>query len=178
MANCKLEKSFPRGCKSTGGIYKALVTNQLSGVTDASQIVATDANGIITGFTGSLSAATWYEFTPNSTSASYVEEYQSDKAKGSFGYAKKFEGMYSEMTGEKQEIVKSLAGAYLYVLVHDKNDHWFLMGLDEGAILNGGSANTGAAISDGNNYTLVFGEESGNPSPEVDGTVIAGLTIA
>ena len=176
MANCIINKGMKRPCKVTGGIYTYYVANYPSGATNNASMVEMDNAGVVTGFTAAVTAETFYSYVPNKSSAAYVEEYQVDTKNGTYGFAKKAEGLFAGLSGEKQLIVSELMGADLLVLIKDKNNKIFLMGLDNGAYLGGGSANSGMALNDASGYNLTFSEESGTASPEVSESAFDTLT--
>ena len=67
------------------------------------------------------------------------------------------------MTKEDHKELKLLAAARPHVIIVDKNDNVFMMGLKEGADLSAGTVSTGNALGDFNGYNLTFTAQETSP---------------
>lgn len=61
-----------------------------------------------------------------------------------------------KLTKEDHKELKLLAAARPHVIIVDKNDNVFMMGLKEGADVTAGTVSTGNALGDFNGYNLTF----------------------
>ena len=69
-----------------------------------------------------------------------------------------------------------MAYARPHVIVEDNNGNKFLMGLEYGAEVTGGTIATGAAMGDMSGYTLTFTAQEKIPANFVDATITASAT--
>ena len=90
-----------------------------------------------------------------------------------------------KLTKEDNKELKLLAAARPHIIIVDKNDNVFMMGLKEGADLTAGTVSTGNALGDFNGYNLTFTAQETSPPNFVDATAgaddfpldsMAGLT--
>ena len=63
-----------------------------------------------------------------------------------------------------------------HVIVEDNNGNKFLMGLDYGAEVNGGTIVMGAAMADLSGYTLTLNAQEKIPANFVDATITASTS--
>lgn len=87
------------------------------------------------------------------------------------------------LTLKKQDLathkeVKLLAFGRPKIVVEDKNGNFFLMGLDYGADVTGGTIATGAAMGDLSGYTLTFTANEKLPANFLEATSEADLAAA
>jgi hypothetical protein len=73
-----------------------------------------------------------------------------------------------KLTKEDHKELKLLAAARPHVIVVDKNDNVFMMGLKEGADVTAGTVSTGNALGDFNGYNLTFTAQETSPPNFVD----------
>lgn len=71
-----------------------------------------------------------------------------------------------------QEEIKLISAARPHVVVEDYNGNFFLMGLEHGADVNGGSIVTGAAMGDLTGYTLTLLAQETEPPKFVDPSIV------
>jgi len=64
-----------------------------------------------------------------------------------------------------------------HVVIEDNNGNKFLMGLDYGADVNGGTIVTGAAMGDLSGYTLTLNGQEKIPANFVDATITADASV-
>lgn len=75
--------------------------------------------------------------------------------------------VFNKMDTIKRREVAQLIKGDLIVIVRDGNGIYWFMGLDEPVNVSAGSASTGVAAGDSNNYTLTFTDISKDPLHEV-----------
>jgi hypothetical protein len=68
-----------------------------------------------------------------------------------------------KLTKEDHKELKLLAAARPHVIIVDKNDNVFMMGLKEGADVTEGTVSTGNALGDFNGYNLTFTAQETSP---------------
>ena len=77
------------------------------------------------------------------------------------------------MSKQTHNELKLISYARPHVVVEDNNGNKFLMGLDYGAEVNGGTIVTGAAMGDMSGYTLTLNAQEKIPANFVDATITA-----
>ena len=75
-----------------------------------------------------------------------------------------------------QEELKLIAHARPYVVVEDYNGNFFLVGLENGGDVNGGTIVTGAAMGDLTGYTLTVNAQETAPPYFIDATIVQNGT--
>lgn len=84
---------------------------------------------------------------------------------------------FNRMDTEKRIAVNALTIAETVALVEDNNGTWFALGLNEGCRPNAGSAQTGAAKTDGNFYSITIHNEDGDYPIVVDKAAAESVTV-
>jgi len=72
-----------------------------------------------------------------------------------------------------QEEIKLLAAARPHVIIEDYNGNMFLVGLEHGAEVTGGTIVTGAAMGDLSGFTLTMEGQEVAPAPFVDPSIVS-----
>lgn len=93
-------------------------------------------------------------------SSSMTSTYNIDVANGVNYVSTELNLVFSRMNAEKRMEVSVLATNDLLAIVTDSNGESWILGLEEPLILTAGTAQTGTAKGDGNNYNLTFTDES------------------
>jgi len=73
---------------------------------------------------------------------------------------------------------KLLVWSNPHVIIRDRNDNFFMMGVKFGAYASGGTVNTGAAMADLSGYTLTLMAREPLPANFLEATDEAGLVTA
>ncbi len=73
-----------------------------------------------------------------------------------------------KLTKEDHKELKLLAAARPHIVIVDKNDNVFMMGLKEGADLTEGTVSTGNALGDFNGYNYTFVAQETSPPSFMD----------
>jgi len=165
--SCDITSGFTLGCRdNTGGIKAVYI---LSGsISD----INTDADGVITGITGS---GDFYKFELFRQTSNYAEEITSTPENGTIFYNQTLAAVFFKMKQAVRNQVNTLAqNPNLKVIVQTNNGTidgsgaFFLMGQTNGAQLLSGTSQTGTAFGDLNGYNLTFSGQEPFPASEVE----------
>jgi len=114
----------------------------------------------------------WFEFKLKGNS-SFEQAVNSSRENGTTFYEQTLNLTFKKMSKQTHNELKLLAYARPHVIVEDNNGNKFLMGLEYGAEVSGGSIATGAAMGDLSGYTLTFTAQEKIPANFVDATITA-----
>lgn len=114
----------------------------------------------------------WFEFKLKGNS-SFEQAVTSSRENGTTFYEQTLNLTFKKMSKQTHNELKLLAYARPHVIVEDNNGNKFLMGLEYGAEVSGGSIATGAAMGDLSGYTLTFTGQEKIPANFVDATITA-----
>ena len=129
---------------------------------------ATISSGEITAFAGT---PTWFEFDVKGNS-SLETTVNSSRENGTTFYTQTLNLTLTFLDKATQEELKLLAHNRPHVAVEDYNGNFFLVGLEHGAEVTGGTIVTGAAMGDLSGMTLTFEGQETAPAYFVVSTVI------
>jgi len=153
---CSLTTGRKVPCKSAVGGIKTIYFADYGTLGDAT-IVA----GEITALSG-LSIS-WYQFDVKGSSA-LETAINSSRENGTTFYESTLTMSLTFQDKATQEELKLIAHARPHVVVEDYNGNYFLLGLEHGAEVTGGSIATGAAMGDLSGYSLtIVGQETAPP---------------
>jgi len=115
---------------------------------------------------------TWFEFKVKGNS-SFEQAVNSSRENGTTFYEQTLNLTFKKLSKQTHNELKLLAYARPHIVVEDNNGNKFLMGLEYGAEVSGGSIATGAAMGDLSGYTLTFTAQEKIPANFVDATITA-----
>ena len=118
----------------------------------------------------------WFEFKLKGNS-SFEQAVTSSRENGTTFYEQTLNLTFKKMSKQTHNELKLLAYARPHVIVEDNNGNKFLMGLEYGAEVSGGSIATGAAMGDLSGYTLTFTAQEKIPANFVDATIAADASV-
>jgi hypothetical protein len=130
---------------------------------------ATISAGEITAF--SELSIVWYQFDVKGNS-SLETTITSSRENGTTFYEQTLNLTLTSQDAATQEEIKLLAHARPHIAIEDYNGNFFLVGLDHGAELTGGTIVTGGGMGDLSGYTLTFAAQETEPAHFVTSTVI------
>jgi len=178
---CNLTKGLAVDCKDQiGGLKKIFfVESYCSDIRANATFDSTDTNVMDTaGFanwdvaTGSVTTVFQYDLRPNLSSMTV--NINSDPATGTTWFEQTLSlTLQKQSVGQSNEI-KLISYNRSQVFVLDMNDNLFLLGMDNGVDISGGTAVTGAAKSDMTGYTLELRAEEKDPLIWLDRTAGPG----
>lgn len=170
MACSNITGGFTLDCNnSNGGIDKIFIAN---GKVES----ITEANGTISAITVAGSALTPSDFfifeTPRQTS-SFVETINVSQENGTVYYDQALTCIFNKLEASKRNEVLLMAQATdMVVVFKDNNGKLFSVGIEKGAFMSAGTANTGVAYGDRSGYELTITGMESSPAFEVDSAIV------
>ncbi len=144
---CDLTKGRKEPCKDVVGGLRAIY------FVDYAQLgTVTQTDDEITDMSGTFSAYK-YELKGNS---SFEQAINSSRENGTTFFEQTLNLTLKKLSKEDHKEIKLLAYGHPHVAVEDYNGNVFLMGLENGADVSGGTIVTGAAMGDLSGYTLTL----------------------
>ena len=134
----------------------------------------TEASGEITGFAGTPDFFQ-YDLKGNSSLETTIN---SSRETGSTSYTQTLNLTLPVLDKATQEELKILAVTRPHICVEDYNGNFFLVGLQHGADLTGGTIVSGAAMADLSGFTLTMEAQEIAPAQFVDSALINTATSA
>lgn len=116
----------------------------------------TVADGVIT----ELTTTNFKLYYTKKNVSSMTSTYQIDVANGVNYVSTELNLIFARMSAEKRLEMNVLATGDLRAIVVDSNNTAWYLGKDEPVIMTAGTAQTGTAKSDGNNYNVTLTDES------------------
>jgi len=166
---CVLTKSINLGCRDAKGGISAVYVTEL-GNKDA----ITEAAKIVTAFTLDDGKQFW-TYEQEIEKAFAVENIQTSRENGSVFYESDLTISLYKGEASTQAELELLAANRLMIIIKDNGGKYWLMGKENGAMLEPSTRNTGTAFGDMNGYTLVFKAKEANAMPEVQASLMATL---
>jgi len=164
---CTLTKGRNEPCKDVvGGITAVYLAD--FGTLGAITYDATDVD-VIDSFAGS---PTWFQFDVKGAS-SFEQTITSSRDAGTSFYEQVLNLTLKKMSKETHNELKLIVRSRPHIVVEDNNGNKFMMGLEYGAEVTGGSVVTGTAMGDLSGYTLTFTAQEKLPANFVDATITA-----
>ena len=167
---CTLTKGRNEPCKDVVGGITAVYFADFDTL-GAITYDATDTD-VIDSFGGT---PTWFKFDVRGTS-SFEQAVTSSRDNGTTFYEQTLTLNFKKLSKQTHNEVKLLAYARPHVIIEDNNGNQFMMGLEYGAEVTGGSIATGAAMGDMSGYSLTFGAQEKIPANFVDATITASAS--
>jgi hypothetical protein len=170
---CDLTKGRKEPCKDVVGGLKAVYFTDFG---DYGTVTETDDE--ITDMTGTF-VAFKYELKGNS---SFEQTITSSRENGTTFFEQTLNLTLKKLSKEDNKELKLLAYGRPHVAVEDYNGNVFVMGLQHGADVTGGTVSTGAAMADLSGYTLTLSAQELKPANFVASPTaadpFAGMTSA
>jgi len=161
---CDLTKGRKEPCKDVVGGLKAVYFTDFG---DYGTVTQTDDE--ITDMTGTFTAYK-YELKGNS---SFEQAITSSRENGTTFFEQTLNLTLKKLSKEDHKEIKLLAYGRPHVAVEDYNGNVFVMGLEHGAEVTGGTISTGAAMGDLSGYTLTMVAQELKPANFVDSPTAA-----
>ena len=162
---CDITRGRLIDCKDTVGGLKAIyiAKSYSNNVSAAASINATEMT--TAGF------ATWsccggtvevfkYDLIPNLSSLNVT--INSDNANGTTFFTQALSVTLQKIDHDMTNELRLIAYSRAQIFVQDSNDNVFLLGIDNGCYVTGGTVITGTAKGDLNGYTIEWGAEENN----------------
>ena len=162
--SCTLTLGRKEPCKDTVGGLKAVYFTDFG---DYGTVTETDDE--ITDLTGTFTAFK-YELKGNS---SFEQAITSSRENGTTFFDQTLTLTLKKLSKEDNKELKLLAYGRPHVAVEDYNGNVFVMGLQHGAEVTGGTVSTGAAMADLSGYTLTLNAQEVKPANFVNAPTAA-----
>jgi hypothetical protein len=161
---CDLTRGRKEPCKDVVGGLRAVYFTDFG---DFGTVTQTDDE--ITDMSGTFTAYK-YELKGNS---SFEQAVTSSRENGTTFFDQTLNITFKKLSKEDNKEIKLLAYGRPHIAVEDYNGNVFVMGLEHGAEVTGGSIVTGAAMGDLSGYTLTFNAQELKPANFVDSPTAA-----
>lgn len=161
---CDLTRGRKEPCKDVVGGLKAVYFTDFG---DFGTVTETDDE--ITDMSGTFTAYK-YELKGNS---SFEQAITSSRENGTTFFEQTLNLTLKKLSKEDNKELKLLAFGRPHVAIEDYNGNVFVMGLEHGAEVTGGSISTGAAMGDLSGYTLTLAASELKPANFVDSPTAA-----
>lgn len=161
---CDLTRGRKEPCKDVVGGLRAVYFTDFG---DFGTVTQTDDE--ITDMSGTFTAYK-YELKGNS---SFEQAITSSRENGTTFFEQTLNLTLKKLSKEDNKELKLLAFGRPHVAVEDYNGNVFVMGLEHGAEVTGGSISTGAAMADLSGYTLTLAAQELKPANFVDSPTAA-----
>ena len=170
---CDLNIGRAVGCKDVvGGIKSVYFVDFGDFGTIAYDATNTDAIETIAG----SPTAFQYDVKGNS---SFTQNVNSSRENGTTFYEQVLELTFTKLDKQSHKELKLMAFGRPHVFVEDYNGNIFLMGLEFGAEITGGTIVTGAAMGDLSGYTLSLTAQEKLPANFLDASLATvGITVS
>ena len=113
---------------------------------------------------------TWFKYVVKGAS-SFEQTFNSSRENGTIFYEQTLNVSLKKMSKQSHQELKLLANGMPHVIVEDNNGNKFLMGLEYGASVSGGTIVTGTAMGDLSGYTLTMTAQEKIPANFVDAAI-------
>lgn len=171
---CTLNLGRKEPCKDVVGGIRAVYFTDFGDFGTVTQ----DTDDQITDMTGTFTAYK-YEVKGNS---SFEQNITSSRENGTTFFEQTLNLTLHKLTKEDNKELKLIAYGRPHVAVEDYNGNVFIMGLEHGADVSGGTIVTGAAMGDLSGYTLTLSAMEVKPANFIDSPTAAdpyaGMTSA
>ena len=147
---CDLTKGRKEPCKDVVGGIKNIYISDFGDYT-AVTYDTTDTD--VVDSVGTSVASFKYEVKGNS---SFEQTVNASRENGTTFFEQTLNLTLKKLTKEDNKELKLLAYGRPHIVVEDYNENLFIMGLENGADVSGGTIVTGAAMGDLSGYTLTF----------------------
>lgn len=175
--SCTLNTGRIEPCKdSVGGLKNVyFIDYGTLGAADYNSVNTDTIDSFAGPSTGTLTA---YKYELKGTS-SFETTITSSRENGTTFYEQALNLTFKKLDKETHNEIALLAVARPHTIVEDNNGNLFVMGLEHGADVNGGTVVTGAAMGDLSGYTLTLSGQELKPANFLDSTLTAaGITVS
>lgn len=161
---CDLTRGRKEPCKDVVGGLKAIYFTDFGdlGTVTKTDDEITDLSGTFTAFKYELKG-----------SSSFEQAVTASRENGTVFYEQTLNLTLKKLSKEDNKELKLLAYGRPHVAVEDYNGNVFLMGLEHGADVSGGSIVSGASMGDLSGYTLTLTAQEREPANFIDSPTAA-----
>ena len=166
---CTLSSGLALSCReSIGGIKYAYILDASGQDIDVTESAGV-ASAISVGGTALTDLSTdMFLFDQVKQTASLVETVNASEENGTVFYTSVLNLVFNKLESAKLNSLKVLAAnSKLLIVVKDNNDKLWMVGSDRGAVVSGGSSESGTAMGDRNGLSIEFTGNHSAPMFEV-----------
>ena len=163
---CDITRGRLIDCKDAIGGLKAIYicksyNNNIEQVaTIANTEMTTAGFATWSGQSGSATTVFKYDLVPNLSSMTV--NINSDNANGTAFFEQTLSVVLQKIDHDMTNELRLMAYSRAQIFVQDQNDNVFLLGIDNGCHVTGGTVITGTAMGDQNGYTIEWGAQEKN----------------
>ena len=162
---CDLTRGRLIDCKDTIGGLKAIYiaksySNNVSAVSTINATEMTTAGFATWSCCGGTVEVFKYDLVPNLSSMTV--NINSDNANGTTFFTQTLSATLQKIDHDMTNELRLIAYSRAQIFVQDSNDNVFLLGIDNGCHVSGGTVITGTAKGDLNGYTIEWSAEENN----------------
>ena len=166
---CDLTRGRKDGCKDQVGGLKAIYFTDFGDLGTITYADAANEDYQITDLSGTFEAFK-YELKGNSN---FEQTITANLENGTTFFEQSLNVTLKQLSKEDHKELKLLSYGRPHIAVEDYNGNVFLMGVEHGAELSGGTVATGAGMGDLSGYTLTFSAMERRPANFVDAPTAA-----
>lgn len=162
---CNLTSGVSLSCRSNVGGLKTAYILDATGV----DITVTESAGVVSAMSVGATSITslsgdMFEFEQTNQTASFVSTINADEANGTVFHSTVLSLVFNKTEATKLNALKVLAAnSKLAIVVKDNNDNLWLIGNTNGAVVTGGTTESGTSFADRNGITIEFTGYSADP---------------
>ena len=177
---CDITRGRLIDCKDTIGGLKAIYickayNNNIEAVaTIALTEMATAGFATWSAQSGSATTVFKYDLIPNLSSMTV--NVNSDNANGTAFFEQTLSVVLQKIDHDTTNELRLMAYSRAQIFVQDQNDNVFLLGMNNGCHVTGGTIFTGVAMGDQNGYTIEWGAQEKNGLIQIPATDGPGTT--
>ena len=174
---CNITRGRLIDCKDSIGGLKAIYiaksySNNVSAVANINTTEMTEAGFATWSCCGGTVEVFKYDLVPNLSSMTV--NIQSDNANGTTFFNQTLSVTLQKIDHDMTNELRLMAYSRAQIFVQDENDNVFLLGIDGGCHVTGGTVITGAAKGDLTGYTIEWGAEEKNALIQLPASAGAG----
>lgn len=157
MACSTITKGIASECVSSMGGIKAIYLANFDDSNAAKISVSAEGGGYDA---VSVTATNFHKFNTRKNVSSMTSTFNIDDANGVNYVSTELSLTFARMNAEKRMTINALRTGEMAAVVIDTNDQAWYLGIDQPITVTAGTAQTGAAIGDGNNYQVTITDQS------------------
>lgn len=166
---CTLSSGLALSCReSIGGIKYAYILDASGQDIDVTESAGVASAISVGGTALTTLSADMFLFDQVKQTASLVETVNASEENGTVFYTSVLNLVFNKLESAKLNQLKVLAAnSKLLIVVKDNNDKLWMVGNDRGAVVSGGSSESGTAMGDRNGLSIEFTGNHSAPMFEV-----------
>ena len=172
--SCDITNGRIEQCKDSVSGLKAIYFANFDDL-DSDNVVYDGTNGDVIATWQPAAPLSLYKYELKSTTNSFTTGINSSRDNGTTFFEQTLVAALKRQDFATHKNVKLLAYGRPRIIVRTMTDQFFLMGLDQGADVTGGTVSSGSALGDFNGYSLTFAAMEVSPANFLDCSTEAAL---